>query len=87
MTRVWLGVEQEATGTPRKVVGKERSLEEVAFKLRTDGLLKAKQESCRGQDERECEPLVEPKAVLSVCVGTHVVGDGVHNERQSLPSE
>lgn len=80
MTTVWLGVEQEATGTRRKVVGKEGSLEE-AFKLRTDGLLKAKQESCRGQDERECEPLVEPKAVLCVCVCTHAVGHTVHNER------
>ena len=60
-----------------------RSLEEVAFKLRTEGLIKPKQESCRGQDGREFEPLVEPKAFLSVCVCvcTHAVGDGVHNER------
>ena len=53
----------------------------MAFKLRTEELIKAQQESCRGQDGRDCEPLVEPKAVLSVCVCTHAVGDGVHNER------
>ena len=44
MTRVWLGAEQEATGTLRKLVGKEGSLEEEAFKLRTEGLIRAKQE-------------------------------------------
>ena len=43
----------------------------MAFKLRTEELIKAQQESCRGQDGRECEPLVEPKAVLSVCVCVH----------------
>ena len=44
VTCVCLGEEQEAIRTPRKLVGKESSLEEETFELEPEGLMRVRQE-------------------------------------------
>lgn len=75
MACVWLEEEQEAIGTPRKLVGKESSLEQETFKLGPEGLMGVMQ-LFRGWGERNCEATDEPREVIThatpVCAHTCV---------------